>query len=208
MTAFPEGRSMADTGCMSRLTKEQMRSIEEKLAAFIQSEPQIASCFDSAPVDIFKIASNLGFGVFPADLPEHWEGFISITRRHSPGGKTIVFDSKLADDAAHVRFIVAHELGHYISARMSDRPTDNMQYISKRNMHRKERVRPQNEQEVDYLAAAMLMPKKRFEAEYRERRERGASLQSIILELAELFAVEDIAVIDRLDELELISAGD
>ena len=197
---------MEKANFMSKLTKEKMARLDDTLARFKQEEKQLNGFWDRPPVDVIKLATELGFAVFPLKMKKEIEGFILSDDQPTVGSykKIVVFNSGLADNEPHVRFIISHEICHYISDRMNRRSTDKMNYISMRSSHREETARKESEQEIDYLAAALLMPSDSFKAAYSELKSENLPLQSIINELSKQFVVEDSAVINRLDELDLV----
>lgn len=101
------------------------------------------------PVDVNKIATQLGFTVIEFDFPETMSAVIQIE-----GTKKIIAVNKNMP-AVRQRFSVAHELGHYLSGH------ENFSHEKQTFVDRdKKYLDPQHrqEEEADEFAAELLMP--------------------------------------------------
>ena len=124
---------------------------------------------DKDYIDVISIAQNLGFEVGNAMIEEDMDGFILINENQGDQenqekllgiqtDKLIGVNSKRPIEWK--RFIIAHELGHYM-----------LDYVGKNNngmfAHREHKKgRSERENEIDFFAASLLMPKEKFKKEY------------------------------------------
>lgn len=111
------------------------------------------------PVDIFELALQLGFDVRGAIFNESLDGAIMVDENRKKIGpfnsnKVIVYNKLY--DIYHKRFIVAHELAHFIRAK-TDNP--NTAYIGATRDHKCGYSDDREEQEMDYMAATLLIPR-------------------------------------------------
>ena len=110
---------------------------------------------DETPVDyldVVLIARSHGFSVYNGGLPANRDGFVVIQ-----AGPVMIHGEKVDGRVIAVnrdrggpfkRFLVAHELGHYIHYESGEKTTDDV--------------------EADYFAAALLMPKEMFVRDYQQ----------------------------------------
>lgn len=116
------------------------------------------SASTNGPIDVFSIATALGFGVYPADMEANVEGAIIVDEtKESVAGtafnKVILYEVNNA--LKHVSFVVAHELAHYITEKLLD-PNDKA--IVEHREHKGSNPRNAYEQLIDYMAASILVP--------------------------------------------------
>ncbi|MBE6638910.1 MAG: ImmA/IrrE family metallo-endopeptidase [Ruminococcaceae bacterium] len=136
-------------------SKKEMQEMEELIAAFLKA----MNIELSIPVDIFKVATDLGFDVRGAEFQEQLEGLIAVNEHID---KADGFDSNKIiayncfKDINTKKFIVAHELAHYISAKTN--AYDKKIVVASRD-HADGYSDDRVEQEMDYIAASLLIPK-------------------------------------------------
>ena len=92
----------------------------------------------------------------------------------------------------HKRFIIAHELGHYIL-----HCKDEKIYAHRESAH----GRSDEENDVDYFAACLLMPANSFKTAFEKTK--SISFIEKIKELQRIFDVPFESVVRRIDELGL-----
>lgn len=116
-------------------------------------------------VDIVGIAKKLGFVVANAEVPDNLEGFIIIDRNHDKilGIETQMLIGVNSEyNLPEKRFIVAHEIGHYLLHYDQTRDTGLF-------AHRDHKTgKNDKENDVDYFAAVLLMPEGEFRKKYKE----------------------------------------
>ncbi len=149
-------------------------------------------------VDVIKIAKKLGFLVGNAGLDDSIDGFIIIKEGTDEilGQKT---DKLIGVNASREletkRFIIAHEIGHY----KLHYNRENGMYAHREN----KKGKGEKENDVDYFAATLLMPKERFINRFNELKEKKLSKEELITLMSDKFCVTKDAVSRRFKELHL-----
>lgn len=156
--------------------------------------------YDGDSVDVIKIAENLGFAVGNAKMNDDMDGFIIIDEGADEilGIKTNKLIGVNSERSLQwKRFIVAHEIAHYV-----------LHYSKEKNKgmfaHR-DHVKGKNETEndADFFAANLLLPKDRFSNKYRELKEKGLEQKDIEVLLSRRFIATEKTVVRRIEELNL-----
>lgn len=144
--------------------------------------------YQDGEVDIINIARNLGFTVGIANLPEWDDGFIIIDDNKTHIQKiTGVKTDKIIGvndkrDLQRKRFTIAHEIGHYMLHYAQDK--------SNLYAHREDKKgKNKEENDADYFAASVLMPKEQFRAKYDELKNKNLLTDEIITLLQKHFSV-------------------
>ena len=129
-------------------TKDKIVEFEKKVDKFV-NDKKIGE--DLIPgFDIIKIAVRLNFQVYSMRLPSGVDGVILIDREK----KIIGVNSSNSGEQA--RFVVAHELGHYID-QIESNPHSEILFAMKDSIFHNDK-KNDKENEMDYLAAALLVP--------------------------------------------------
>lgn len=154
----------------------------------------------SDSIDIINVANLLGFQVANAAMDDNVDGFILVDENRDellglPTNKLIGVNSSRT--LQWKRFIIAHEIGHYA---IHCHEKGNIGLFAHRE-HAKGKSRTENE--VDYFAANILMPRDKFTNKYTELRNKGLSVQEAAVLLADKFVVTNIMAERRIEELEL-----
>lgn len=140
-------------------TKEESSPLENRLDEFLEKNDVRLN----NDTDIIEFGSELGFdiGMMPLD-EQKLDGVILVENED----KIIAVNEKL--DLKKARFVIAHELGHYIT-QLSEIHKENSNSTKKKQLffaardkiyHDKDK--PRIEHDMDYLGAAMLVPKNQF----------------------------------------------
>lgn len=151
-----------------------------------------------AAIDIIGLAKSLGFIVGNAELCDDEDGFIIVdeSKDNILGQPTNKLIGVRADQSIEwKRFVIAHEIGHYILH--YDRDSDNGMYAHRDHKKGKDST----ENEADFFAANLLMPKERFLKNYEELRNNRLSLEEKVIILAKRFCVTEIMTRRRFEEL-------
>jgi len=173
--------------------------IDEKVSGVLQ-EHQID------PIngyDIVSLAKSMGFFVATGLLEENEDGFVMV---NSDGTKLLGTDSSKviivnsSREQNQKRFIIAHELGHYL---INGKEEEIFAHRKKEDEERAE-----NEQEIDYFAASLLMPKEAFQTKSNQLISEGKNLSERVVELANIFRAPMESVLRRVEELNLITSED
>lgn len=179
------------------LSKSDMDRIENKVDQLFNS---IGYDFSKVPIDVIDVAKRLGFAVAQAKLNTDDDGFIVVDKGKLEilGIKTdrlIGFNYNRTPEWK--RFIIAHEIGHYAL----DYEKDNSNGLYAHRDHR--RGHDQAENEVDYFAASLLMPKKVFVNIYNMFKETSSDNNVLVDMLSKYFLVTTKMATRRVEELGL-----
>ena len=146
-------------------------------------------------LDIVAFTRSLGFNIINAKQPESEDGFIvirpdSAQNKDGFGDKIIVVNSDRTFEWK--RFVIAHEFAHSI-----------LHYqVGDLYLHRENKKgKSIEENEADYFAAALLMPRISFDRIYKELRERELTGNALLLQLASIYKVPLASVSRRVDEV-------
>lgn len=151
--------------------------------------------------DIVQLAQRLGFVVIDSDLSDNDDALILVTKKpitaEDNTTKAICVNKNL--DGYSKRFVIAHELGHYV---LDDKDTESNILIAARDRHMDGKERSAEEQEKDFFAACLLMPKESIEKEYQISKEKfNESDVAILANLQEVFRTPIKSIIRRLNEV-------
>lgn len=135
--------------------KIKMLEMEESIKTFFEEN----NIERTIPVDIFAVASSLGFDIRGAEFKEPLEGLLLVDEnvariKEFNSNKIIAYNCQKS--IYMKKFIVAHELSHYISEKSKNK--DKKIVLAARD-HEGEYSNNTVEQEMDYMAASILMPR-------------------------------------------------
>lgn len=154
-----------DVNFMSiNLNFSEMNELENVITTFFKDKD---ISFDG-PVDIYKISKKLGFTVYSADLPDEIDGLLIVdeSKKKIKGfesNKLIAYNS--LKRPIESKFIVAHELAHYIMRKVNN-PSEKLIFALRE--HSYDYSNDVEEQKVDYIAAALLIPKEDFKQTFQK----------------------------------------
>jgi len=165
---------------MSDLSLPQMLSPVEVLNANRPVAP---------PVDVEKLAAQLGLLVYRSDLSTEIAGKIVRETSLLSDYSGFAVHINMHDNPRRQRFTLAHEIAHYVLHRdlIGDGVTDDAMYRSK--------LGDIYERQANRMAADILMPAPLVRSEYR--------IQPAIAPLAQAFNVSMDAMAIRVNELRL-----
>lgn len=169
------------------------RSVMDTLRS---AEYTISEC----PVDVIDVAKRLGFVVGNAILNEEDDGFIVAEegRKEIMGIKTDKLIGVNSDRTLEwKRFIIAHEIGHYILHFREK----NLKGLYAHRDHK--RGHNELENEADFFAANLLMPRESFENKYNEIKQVYKNNKEIVDVLSKHFLVTIRMTERRVEELGL-----
>ena len=153
-------------------------------------------------VDILNFTKKFGFTVGNAALPDNEDGFILIkprTNKNADGdsARLIAHSTKLIGvnikrNLEWKRFVIAHEFAHSI-----------LHYKSGEIYLHRENAKGRNEEEndADYFAAALLMPRASFKRVYNELEKKQLNKNTICYQMAAIYMVPFESVARRIDEV-------
>lgn len=148
-------------------------------------------------VDIVDFVQHLGFIVGNAQLSDGEDGFLAIQASNMAkngagisNDKIIGVNSKRSLDWK--RFIIAHEFAHSVLHYKTGEI-----YLHRENKKGKD----DEENDADYFAAALLMPKESFKRLYNQFKKEGLNDTAICLQLATVFKVPFDSVSRRISEV-------
>lgn len=138
-----------------RFEEAKMLEMEEKVKVFFeQNNIEVI-----IPVDVFAVASSLGFDVRGAEFKETLEGLLLVDEhieriKGFNSNKIIAYNCQ--KNIYMKKFIVAHELSHYINEKSKN---EDKKIVLAARDHEDEYSNNMVEQEMDYMAACILMPR-------------------------------------------------
>lgn len=154
---------------------------------------------DSADsIDVIEVAKKLGFVVGIASVSDDMDGFIIVEegKEEILGVSTDkLIGVNVSKELEWKRFIVAHEIGHYVLH--YNRDADHGMYAHRE--HRKGKNEKENE--ADFFAANLLMPRERFLKKYNELNQKELSYNDLVILLANKFVVTQNMTKRRFQEL-------
>ena len=138
-----------------QFTKKEMQEMENLISTFFKMN----KTEQKIPVDIFETATALGFDVRGAAFESKLEGILVVNESVEKiygfnSNKLIAYNC--AKDIYSKKFIVAHELAHYINEKKN--AFDKKIVVAARD-HSDSYSENKKEQQMDYIAAALLIPK-------------------------------------------------
>lgn len=194
---------------MNKISKEVADQIEQKANNITKKYNEYMNeDKKNGYVDIIKIAQDLGFVVGNVKLKDDSDGFIIVNEKEDQilGIKT----SKLIGvnekrSLEWKRFIIAHEIGHYILHYIDNAVELDGLYACREHIKGKN----ETENQVDFFAACLLMPADFFKKKFNEVKEEKKTMtkSEIAQELSRNFLVTSMMVLRRIDELELWNEG-
>ena len=149
---------------------------------------------DSAPINVFKIAENLGIKVNFDNLDSDTSGVML----HKKNKTSVAINS--SHHINRQRFTLAHEIGHYL-LHLSDHEDEKI-FIDKRFFRNSESSKGSTKLEIEAnaFAASLLMPKKLI----KESIQNPVISDMDIFRLAHQYEVSEQAMTLRLVKLEII----
>lgn len=150
----------------------------------------------SNPIDVVKLAKKMGFSLYLQEMDNTEDGFILVNEQMETipafeTNKIICVNSERS--FVDRRFIVAHELAHYI---LNDKQEI---YAHKESSTKNDK----EEEEADFFAACLLMVAETFTEKFNSLKADGLDLGEIAKRLAMFFKVEEKSVYRRIIELGL-----
>lgn len=151
-------------------------------------------------VDVIDVAKRLGFVIGNAVLNDEDDGFIVVEegKEELMGFRTDKIIGVNSDRTLEwKRFIIAHELGHY----MLHCRKEKQQGLYAHRVHTT--GHNQSEDEADFFATNLLMPREIFTEKYNRLKEKDMEKQEIVDALARKFIVTSEMTLQRIEELNL-----
>lgn len=182
---------------MRELSTMDKKIIEQKANEFLKTY----ELEDTVFTPIIKIAELNGFAVRNVRMEDAYDGLIIV----DPNAKSVMnlqtnkfIGVNSTRDHAFKRFIVAHEIGHYILQ-------EGTAIAHRENAHPKS----DNEQDMDFFAACLLMPQIKVKKCYEALRVLNPKMTilDITANLASKFIVPYESMRRRLNELGIIHDG-
>lgn len=179
----------------ANLTKNDMENAEDLVKNFLKGNSLDYAL--SQPVDIFQLAKEIGFRCFSGNkMEDRFDGAILVDEAEDK--KLIAYNPNRTIE--QVRFIVAHELSHYMKVKMED---PNSEVVLACRDNRLEKRSPE-EQFIDYMGVALLVPKDQFTNDVKMSKEILIEDRMLAVRvLSKKYKVDSIIISRRMCELEL-----
>ena len=173
-------------------------AIENKVSTLLA---QYGYSFDhDTDVDIVDFTRRLGFIVGNAELPDNEDGFLAIQPQDPEKNGDVVTRKIIGVNVKRPldlkRFIIAHEFAHWVLHYQ-----DGQVFLHRENKKGKNN----EENDADYFAAALLMPKASFTRVYSELKSQNLSKSVICSQLASTFKAPLESISRRIDEIDAIA---
>lgn len=166
----------------------------ESICNRILNEIGKGSDIENQPIPIVKIAKEMGFKVFQQKMESELSGFIAVNNDYEEKlGSNRIISVNLNDEIGHQRFVIAHELAHYLFDYIGGEQ-QKVYY----NTYFKDSHDTVSEVRANQFAANLLMPKTRFS---RELNEKDIIDANAIQKLKDSFQVQEKAVFKRIYEV-------
>lgn len=130
------------------ITKEKRREAEREVVDFFKGIEL------SANFDVIKLCSQFGFRMISLSLPNGIDGVIMVD------GETKVIGVSNRVSPVDARFVVAHELAHFIHE--SQGKGINEVFFAAKDSILHDNEKSEDEDLMDFIAAAILVPKELF----------------------------------------------
>ena len=180
-----------------KLSKEKIEEIERRVSEVLVDYGIYDENVDS--LDVVCLARSRGFSVRNASLKDSEDGFLLLQpdpvriKGELVDGKIIAVNRERS--GPYKRFVVAHEFGHYALNHCKE---------GKAYLHRETQTgKNEVENEADYFAAALLMPREAFRRCYQELADRGVPEKERHIRLAAQYRVPVESARRRIEELDL-----
>lgn len=143
-------------------------------------------------LDIVDFVRKLGFSVGNAELEENDDGFLIVQPNGIDGLNDRIIGVNSKRSYEFKRFIIAHEFAHFIL-----HYSGGSAYLHRENKKGKN----EEENEADFFAATLLMPKESFLREYNNLKESGLENNAIGVQLASIYKVPLESALRRISEV-------
>ena len=176
-----------------KISEEKRKQIENQVQILMKD---IGYCDNGKAVDIISVAKKLGFTIINAKMNNGDDGFVIVRDGVNDilGIKTNKLIGVNVDRTLPwKRFIIAHEIAHYLMT------PEVALYAHRQNIKGKD----DNENEADFFAANLLMPREKFTNRYNELKKNEIENKILVSILAAEFVVTEIMIKRRIKELEL-----
>lgn len=175
---------------MSAINLKRRNEIEEQVTGLLKAYGYSFEKNDY--VNVVNFVKNLGFVVGNAELADNEDGFLMIRPQNKNTEEDKIIGVNVDRTFEWKRFIIAHELGHSILHCSAGEP-----YFHRENTKGKN----ESENEADYFAAALLMPKDSFKRLYNQLKNEGLNDTAVSMKLASVFKVPSESVCRRMGEV-------
>lgn len=133
-------------------TRERSQPLEDKLKKFLGTHKLSIS----NDTDIISLCNKLNLTGLYMPLDDKMDGFILVNKKYR------VIAIKQSLEPLDARFLIAHELGHYITAFDESKGEDNQFIVAAKDTFKHGADKEPIEHDMDYLAAALLVPQDQF----------------------------------------------
>lgn len=178
-----------------KFNETEIKSMEQILKDFLEE----SGITLTVPVDIFAIATELGFDVRGAEFGGDLDGLLLVNENEKvikPFSSNKIIAYNCTKPLEHKKFIVAHELAHYIEEKHKN---PDKKIVCAARDHTEPYSNNREEQRKDYISAAMLMPWDIVKDKYQNTEPKNTD--TFYQQVADDFKVSKIMAIRRIEEL-------
>lgn len=162
-------------------TLDEIKSVENEVEAFVKKyKLNLEANFDV----INDVCSKVGIETFSLSMPKGIDGVIMVGK----GSKVIGVSNRIS--SIDSRFVVAHELAHFIVESKKKDEKDILLAMKDSILH--DEKKDDNENRMDLIAAAILVPKELFLRDLEEKKISGISKYEDAKNIA-FWKIDDLA---------------
>lgn len=150
---------------------------------------------------IVKIAKEFGFNSYKTSLDNGQSGCIYINgKTFEKYGKDSIILVNREEELYHQRFVIAHELAHYLFDFVGNPVYFNKDIQFSDTYYRDKHNRPE-ELNANRFAASLLMPRDLFIRQYQIAKRTDANRMFIIMYLSKFFETSMDSIVKRIEEV-------
>lgn len=152
-------------------------------------------------IPVIKIVNELGFKTYKSRLDDGLSGYIYVngeTEKVYKRDKVIMVNE--IDEIRHQRFVIAHELAHYLFDFLGNKDYANPKVQYSDTYHKNDHDR-YNEKIANRFATELLMPKNIFIRQYYKAKECDRNPIFIVAYLSRFFGTTEESINKRIAEI-------
>lgn len=153
---------------------------------------------------IVKIAKEFNFETYKETLSDGKSGDIHINgdTKNKYGNDKVILVNK-QEDLFHLRFVIAHELAHYLFDFLGKEDYNNLNNITFSEPYQKNQHETDKEKRANAFAAELMMPKDLFIKQYNIAKRESSNRMFVIMYLSRFFETSIDSIEKRIREVSI-----